>query len=308
MMMSNKVVLDKIVELMNFEDTTQARIFCTEIQSKCNPVPSFEKIGDSIQQMYLENLPLRSEIIARRIQGVEISLEEMRVPLSFWLLGDGPFQQIDLLRLIDLMDGVMHNQSMISDKTVVVIGRNASRKQLIELHQSKDDFIIFTQEDFLNWVFFHRPSQYFADDAALKEHPGLKILGELGFKWPSTIVDLSLKPNQTDDHFMNDISDLRAIYGYSVAHGVSESARKSALKEAIQEHAIGLKNVAYHIAMLVRLGKMRKDGNMARAILRWEADLAWLKSTYYDGSKYDISRGGFSWPSTKRKRTDDFQW
>ena len=306
--MSNKHVLEKITELMTFEDANQARKFCIEVQSQCNPVPSFEKIGDIIQQMFGEGLPLRIDVIARRVQGIEFDDNQVRIPLAFWLLGDGPFQQIDILNLIDLIDGTIYNQSILAEKIITVIGRSATRLQLLELYRSSDEFIIFTQEDFLNWVFFHRPSEYFADDPIVREHPGLKILSELGFKWPSTYVEISITPKQSDDHFMNDMSDLRAIYGYSVAHGVSDDKRKAALKEAIKEQAIGLKKVANHIAMLVRLGKMRKDGNMARAIVRWEADLVWLKKNYYDGSKYDISSGGFSWPSTGKKLIADFKW
>ena len=54
---------------------------------------------------------------------------------------------------------------------------------------------------------------------------------------------------------------------------------------------LGLEKVATHIAAMVRLSKKRPDTKMEGAIQRWEEDLEWLKTEYYDQGNYR-----FLWP------------
>jgi hypothetical protein len=59
-----------------------------------------------------------------------------------------------------------------------------------------------------------------------------------------------------------------------------------------------LKKMAQSIAAFCRSARRRDEYGMSLAIEEWEEDLAWLKTTYYDG-KFDRQ---FQWPDS-----DSFQ-
>src|SRR5262249_55120516 len=54
-----------------------------------------------------------------------------------------------------------------------------------------------------------------------------------------------------------------------------------------------LQKMAYSIASFCRNAKRRPHDAISVAIAEWEADLDWLRVTYYDG------RHQFEWPSTE---------
>jgi hypothetical protein len=60
------------------------------------------------------------------------------------------------------------------------------------------------------------------------------------------------------------------------------------------ETATRLKKIAESIAAFCRNAKRRDSFTMKRAIENWEADLIWLRHTFYDG-RFD---GKFIWPKT----------
>lgn len=78
-------------------------------------------------------------------------------------------------------------------------------------------------------------------------------------------------------------------YGYNVKMETTLLERRDSLRPAII--ALGLEKVATQIAAMVRLNKKRPDTKMERAIQRWEEDLEWLKTEYYDRGNYR-----FLWP------------
>lgn len=86
-----------------------------------------------------------------------------------------------------------------------------------------------------------------------------------------------------------DESVLKKEYGYNVNLETGVSERRGSLRTAVT--ALGLKKVATHIAAMVRLSKKRPDTRMKGAIQRWEEDLEWLRTEFFD-------RGGylFHWP------------
>jgi hypothetical protein len=62
---------------------------------------------------------------------------------------------------------------------------------------------------------------------------------------------------------------------------------------ATPESDLRLRKLAHTLATLTRNAKRRKLGRCTAAIAQWEADLAYLKATYYEG------RWHFPWPSTR---------
>jgi hypothetical protein len=98
--------------------------------------------------------------------------------------------------------------------------------------------------------------------------------------------------NERIDDFQAE-TDLHAL-GYQIT-GRSRNKRWAVLtQEAIPQ--LGLQDVAYTIAMLVRLRKAQRNGRerFSHAIAEWEYDLSRLKDTYYTAAAYR-----FPWPTTE---------
>lgn len=127
------------------------------------------------------------------------------------------------------------------------------------------------------------------------------------FKWPSTEIRMladALSPEA--------IAPSGAIFttaGYRVGrNGLSEAERQSCLRwlyvtvsvPALKKLPAGecgrLRRIACLIAFHVRNAKHQKKADKSKAISDWEADLAWMKRTFYDGSKCE--RHGLKWPVT----------
>ncbi len=131
------------------------------------------------------------------------------------------------------------------------------------------------------------------------------------FVWPTTTVKPSLHKLPTDN-FKYEEGLLRK-YGYKVGiHGNSQSERLKVLDfiflhqiDGIQDSeylikwgqpntAKRLQKLAESIAAFTRNAKRDKSKDYRKAIQDWEADLAYLKKTYYDNR---FSRE-FGWPRT----------
>lgn len=102
--------------------------------------------------------------------------------------------------------------------------------------------------------------------------------------------------------------------GYRVGqHGATNSVRRSALTHAFKsssvpmtfpaeyraewgtpDSAARLKKMAECMATFCRNAKRKEDPAYALSIVEWEIDLAWLKTTYYDG-RFELR---FVWPVT----------
>lgn len=134
---------------------------------------------------------------------------------------------------------------------------------------------------------------------------------EESFDWPTTAILPSQKALH-GDHFEYQEGVLRFL-GYRVGFsGLSKRRRRAVLRYAYggQLPQVGsedymlewgspstgarLKKMAHSIAAFARNGKRNERQDMSKAVDHWVADLAWLKSDYYDG-RYD---GQFQWPDT----------
>jgi hypothetical protein len=133
---------------------------------------------------------------------------------------------------------------------------------------------------------------------------------EIGyFQWPTT--EAPEGPGQLDDSYFQYQQGLLGFIGYRVgASGVGATQRQDLLdsvylgplpllnsKDYMAEWghpSTGnrLKKIAESIAAFARNAKRRDDQRMSTAIAEWEADLNYLKATYY------VSRYQFPWPET----------
>jgi hypothetical protein len=134
------------------------------------------------------------------------------------------------------------------------------------------------------------------------------------FMWPTTTATRGSK-NLSSDVFKREEGLLRQC-GYKVGiSGLPESQRRQIL-DSIFLHSLSftddtaylsewgepntdrrLKKLAESIASFTRNAKRRNKDSFSKAIQDWEADLAYLKRTYYDGRFY------FQWPRTGVSRS-----
>jgi hypothetical protein len=129
------------------------------------------------------------------------------------------------------------------------------------------------------------------------------------FIWPTTVANIGSQ-SLPSDAFKHEEGLLRH-YGYKVGiHGLNQSERLEILdsiflrplilmdnREYLNEWgepktARRLQKLAESIAAFTRNAKRRNETNFSKAIQDWEADLAYLKKTYYD------NRCSFRWPRT----------
>jgi hypothetical protein len=80
---------------------------------------------------------------------------------------------------------------------------------------------------------------------------------------------------------LQEISELKAKYRYSVAKGIGKWLRRTRLIWAVQD--LGLHYVVKLISGHVRLRDLQEDERWDECIEKWESDLEWLKGRYYDG-------------------------
>jgi hypothetical protein len=208
-----------------------------------------------------------------------------------WRTGNGPFNKDDLDELLIKLGGLEATESMDwNEVDLVVVGREdfddwSLEQSLVE----KSDLWYLSQEDFLNWVLFGIKTHYTENDRRILQHPGLFVLSKVKFNWPDTFVMPG--DGEIDVEGWAQEHVLKYKYGYEVdaRSGLSDTARRTKLKNAIGE--LRLKNIVYHLAMLVRTRKGRSDNIMENAIGKWKSDLGWIKMTYYDNTAYE-----FPWP------------
>lgn len=129
------------------------------------------------------------------------------------------------------------------------------------------------------------------------------------FVWPTTTAKVGLQ-NLPDNVFKHEEGLLRR-YGYKVGiHGINQSERLKILDSIFLHPLIPIDDLEYlnewgkpktakrlqkladSIAAFTRNAKRRNETNFNKAIQEWEADLAYLKKTYYDNRFY------FRWPHT----------
>jgi hypothetical protein len=226
-------------------------------------------------------------------------------------MGSGPLEEQDFDELLRRLGIQVYLPS--EDSEVLVVGREGwSQRSLEQLLRERAglQLRVYSQEMLFAYLAARKDPLIEDEDmvrAMAGDHPALRFLEGVGFRWPSTVV-----PAQGSGLFDADL--VRVGYlkytGYAVGKaGLTTSARRSILRRAYLEtvptvfppHYVSdwgpprsskrLQKIADSIAMFCCNNKRRRRPSEL-AITQWESDLAWLKQEYYDG------RYMFRWPAT----------
>jgi hypothetical protein len=207
-----------------------------------------------------------------------------------------PLNRDEMEEIIKNKGGFIGGKGIWQCEQMVVIGRDGFDVDYLQKSVQiglnyKFSCNFLSQEAFLDILENDRYPSYYKGDPRIQDHQGLSYVATLGFPWPSAEVTIGI--GGTGNLLVwNDSHPLRSRYGYNVQRETPESERLSALKIAVRQDALGLREVAEHIAWLIRLAKRRRDDKMDEAIDNWESDLEWLYKEYYENSVYS-----FIWPS-----------
>lgn len=244
----------------------------------------------------------------------------MRLPLVdrlehllFWgqtigVTGHGPYEARAIEKIITLEGGLVGDSDIWQPNQLLVIGREdfdheylkSSVKVLFLENKTPCEYI--SQEDFWEaWLHrdhaLHKP--YFRGDPRIRDHPGLKFLASVGFKWPTVESGVSMGDGTGGlSDRLKASSDLRRYCGYSVKSGVTLEERRQKLSRAVKDppFGLGLESVAKHIAGLISLNLSKLEPPM-EAVWKWKADLDWLRSKYYEKEIYSFVWPGFDLPN-----------
>jgi hypothetical protein len=199
------------------------------------------------------------------------------------------------------------------DTEVLIVGEEGWSETTLQnllRERSGKTLRAYSQEMFLSFL-LSETDPLDEDETLLRnfgeEHPALEFLSAAGFHWPTTtVVGGGGRALQTEWLAKGYLKH----FGYTVGQkGLPESERQAVLRKAYlskvpdiftreyQEgwgrprSSVRLQKMAESIATFCRNAK-RSPHEKQLAISEWEADLDWLKRTYYDG------RYRFEWPST----------
>ena len=227
--------------------------------------------------------------------------------------GLGPFEKTEFDEFLKGLG--VQPRTITADTKVLVVGRREwSESTLRELIQSRSGkrLRVYSQEMLVAFLVtgndpLAAPSEVVARWGC--GHPALTFFSEVvGFDWPTTVVHggggSELQADWLEKGFLK-------YLGYAVGRsGGSEDERRNVLRKAYNAQqlpsffpadyrgewgrhrsSVRLQKMAYSIASFCRNAKRRPHA-MEIAINDWEADLDWLRVTYYDGHYQ------FKWPAT----------
>lgn len=208
------------------------------------------------------------------------------------LTGQGPFD-VRLGELAEKLGAEVfyaeEDEFIWENIDLVVLGYANFWEELLMESLEHDHLEYMAQEEFLAELLFAQPPDYVEGDERIARHAGLSFLASIGFEWPSTYAEPG--DGSGEERERDEMSWLRAEYGYSAASYIPVGRRREALDAAVQGR--GLEATADFLAWLARSRKRTGQRRLRRAIERYERDLAWLKARYYDNSPHT-----FHWPST----------
>jgi hypothetical protein len=227
--------------------------------------------------------------------------------------GSGPFAEAEF---DEFLRGLGIKPYNIAPKTkVLIVGqRGWSESELRTLLEARSGgkLRVYSQEMFIAFLLTGTDPLTATDDVVERfgrGHPALAFLSAVGFDWPTTEVYGGGGSELLADWLK---LGFLSYLGYKVgSYGGVEDERQAALRTAYNARALPtffpldyrnqwgrprsslrLQKMAYSIAAFCRNAKRRPEA-MQMAIAEWEADLDWLRTTYYDG------RYRFEWPSTE---------
>lgn len=239
-------------------------------------------------------------------------------PKRFGIAGDGPFAEAEVTRALVARDREVY----FADASVgaIVVGRNgwqSGLRQSIEAHRGQE-LRVYTHEMLLTLLLTRTDPYTLGEErvrALFGDHPALRFLEEQArFAWPTLFVpELSEPPPEAGEmprYAFHDTGILSAFDCRAGKDAPGARARQHALrrayehdlparaKEALRQRIATartparLRQLAYAIAHQFNLASRRRDADMRRALAHWRADLAWLKTTFYDR----LDPPDFGWP------------
>lgn len=228
--------------------------------------------------------------------------------LLFWkqtvgVTGDGPYEADAIKKIVTLEGGLVGDKDVWQPNQLLVIGRESfdhdylkmSVQRLYSKNKTPCEYI--SQEDFWRaWLYrdhtLHKP--YFRCDHRILDHPGLRFLSSLGFRWP-VIEDGNPAGDGTGglSDELNATSDLRRYCGYR--SGTLQEERRQKLSRAIKSapFGLGLRAVANHIAFLANINGL-KDHPPVEATSTWRALIGSNARTTKERFKASYGRNSIS--------------
>jgi hypothetical protein len=226
--------------------------------------------------------------------------------------GSGPFAEVEF---DEFLRGLRVEPQTIAPQTkVLIVGRRgwteSELRTLLEARSGKK-LRVYSQEMLIAFLLTATDPLRSPDEVVERfgrGHPALTFLSAIGFDWPTTEVYGGGGSELPGDWLqLGFLGYLRYKVGSS---GAAVEERHAVLRKAYGVKALPtffpstyrnewgrprsstrLQKMAYSIASFCRNGK-RRPNTMRIAVAEWEADLHWLRVTYYDG------RYRFEWPST----------
>jgi len=222
---------------------------------------------------------------------------ERKANISTWnigLSGEGPLNKREIIKL--LRDcGVQDYSLRPKSNDVIILGRKDFDRKTLQKFKKQHPISegrVFTQEAFLQYLLTGKDYDFKTIAINQCKHQAIDYLKRLGnnyFPWPKMKFKTSGFRKLSDIEWEID-SALKRLTGYSVAgKGTIKSIRRPQLHKGIQE--LGLEYVVYHIHGLWLRTSKRTDADYSNALKKWEEDLNWLKTNYYQKSAEQ-----FPWP------------
>lgn len=232
-------------------------------------------------------------------------------PNGVVILGNGPFHEDELYPFLTNLN--IPVSSLNSGVDVLVVGREDWDFFLHDAIEARrgQELRVYSQEMFLSYLGCGYDPLENPDIAHIfgDGHPALEFIREWGFDWPTTRLVPSLGGSGVSETSGWKPESFVKLMGYTVgAKGQDPLKRRLALQKAFfgdlpkaadpdyiaewgpPQSGIRLRKIAERLNINIVLGLSRD--NMDLAVRHWLDDMAWLKSTYYDG------RYTFAWPST----------
>lgn len=251
---------------------------------------------------------------------------EFNLAVIEWLLSGAPDLPPGLENLTTMGSGPLPEEEFDSllggsgvdvydadeDTSVLVIGRETWHerrlRKLLDL-RSGGTLRVYSQEMFLAYL-VSGDDPLVGDEEEVRrlagDHPGLRFLEAVGFRWPTTIVG-PRTGGEIDEDLLPESFLMHS--GYNVrASGPPDAHRRQILRHVYEKARVPstfpraadwgapgtskrLCKLAVTIASICTLHKKRSMPP-EQAIKKWEADLRWLKRRFYHGHFQ------FRWPST----------
>jgi hypothetical protein len=258
------------------------------------------------------------------LSGLEIDFDGFANKVAF--CGDGPFLQSELESSARNLGLKVGRCGARNPATILIVGRDSWDQQAIQAHLDavgEEELFIFTQELWIASVLVsYNPFRCLDDEACQSAvetfgegHPVIEWLRGMEFPWPEFQVSDDEQGSSLEQQV--NVSPLAMLeYRVGRTHGQPTKERRRILSEAFNANELPkaefrdgvrpamqreymqswgspssrtrLRRIAWHLAMLINMHSRLR--NHEAAVGEWQADLSWLRKTYYSSAMR------FRWP------------